>query len=206
MNRHLVLGTGALSTIQQITAPVQLSRSLSSRTNTDNRNSSGDASSIREWLASFNNNVEMVPSSILKSKHESKVNSRSAPKVICRAPIDALRKCVPQEVLQRVQDSSHYTRGSDAVVTTSEEHMSTTARRDCIKKLRDILREIAENIISEASRKPPKQLPKCPPGKFSASEGRKRFEQQKRQQRLAKYHEKIARAREESKKASSPRN
>ena len=80
-------------------------------------------------------------------------------KHICRAPINALRQYVPQQVLEKVQESSHYKRGSDAVVTSSDRHTSTSAsRQDCIKKLHDIIRNIAEDIIAEASKKPPKQL------------------------------------------------
>lgn len=80
-------------------------------------------------------------------------------KLICRAPVDALRHYVPQQILEKVQDSSHYIRGSDAVVTSSDRTCSTSAnRQDCMKKLHDIIRDIAEDIIAEASKKPPKQL------------------------------------------------
>ena len=80
-------------------------------------------------------------------------------KLICRAPVDALRQYVPQQIIEKVQESSHYKRGSDAVVTSSDKHTSTSSKRqDCIKKLHDIIRNIAEDIVAEASRKPPKQL------------------------------------------------
>lgn len=151
MNRQILLATGALSLIQQTSAPTQFSRSLSSRTNTHNRNGSGDVSSIEEWLASLNNNAETVPSSIVKTKG-------SSPKVTCRAPIDALRNHVPQKVLQRAQDSHQYKGGSDALVVTSDKGPSaSTKQKDCINKIQDILRETARNIITEASRRPPKQ-------------------------------------------------
>ena len=84
---------------------------------------------------------------------------RYYPKLICRAPVDALRQYVPQQILEKVQDNSHYKRGSDSVVTTSDKTPSTSAnRQDCIKKLHDIIRNIAEDIVAEVSRKPPKQL------------------------------------------------
>lgn len=87
------------------------------------------------------------------------VSFRSSRKVICSAPIDALRRCVPQKVLERVQNSSHYKGGSDALVATSDKGPSTSIhQKDCVNKLRDILRETAKDIVSEASQKPPKQL------------------------------------------------
>lgn len=87
------------------------------------------------------------------------VDLRPYPKLTCRTPVDALRQYVPQEILEKVRDSPHYKRGSDAVVTTSDSSTSANAnRQDCIKKFHDILRNIAKDIITEASRKPPKQL------------------------------------------------
>ena len=84
---------------------------------------------------------------------------RSCPKLTCRAPVDALRQYVPQQILEKVQDNSHYRRGSNSIVTTSDKSPSSSAnRQDCIEKLHDIIRKIAEDIIAEASRKPPKQL------------------------------------------------
>ncbi|CAF9917394.1 hypothetical protein IMSHALPRED_003560 [Imshaugia aleurites] len=207
MNRQLILGTRALSITQETIAPIQLSRSLSSRTNTHDRNGSNNVSHVGEWLEFLNNNAETIPSSIVKSKH-GQSSPRSLKTLTCRAPIDALEQFVPQEVLERVKDSpSHYTRGSDAVVTTSNRTTSANAnRQDCIKKIRDILREIAKDIMAEASRKPPKQLPKKPPTKLPEAEARRRFEEQKRQQRVAKVHEKIVRGREERIQARGPRN
>lgn len=84
---------------------------------------------------------------------------RSCPKHIGRAPIDDIKKYVPQQVLEKGKDSLYYKRGSDAVVTTSERTTSTkTNREDCAKKLHDIIRVAANDIITEAARKPPKQL------------------------------------------------
>ena len=84
---------------------------------------------------------------------------RSYSKLICRAPVDALRQYVPQQILEKVQDNSHYKRGSDSIVTTSDRTSSTSANRQyCIQKLHDIIRNIAEDIIAEASKKPQKQL------------------------------------------------
>lgn len=76
MNRQLVLGSRILSIAQEATAPGQLSRSLSSRASIRNRSGSGNASSIGEWLASFNNNTQTVPSSIVKAKHDLSTDKR----------------------------------------------------------------------------------------------------------------------------------
>ena len=84
---------------------------------------------------------------------------RPFPKLKCRAPVDGLRKYVPQQVLGKVPDSSHYQRGSDSVVTTSARTTSANVNsQDCLKKLHGVLENIAKNILAEASRKPPKQL------------------------------------------------
>lgn len=64
MNRQLIVGIGALSITQQTRAPIQLSRSLSSRTDAHNRNGSGNVDSVRKWLASFSDNPEIIPSSV----------------------------------------------------------------------------------------------------------------------------------------------
>lgn len=69
MYRQLILSTGALSITQQTTASVQLTRSLSSRTNNPNQKGAADVAFIKEWLASFTNNVKAIPSSILDIKH-----------------------------------------------------------------------------------------------------------------------------------------
>lgn len=83
---------------------------------------------------------------------------RPYPKLICRAPVNALRPYVPKQILEKIQDSPHYIRGSDTVVTSSDRHTSTSAnRQDCMKKLHDIIRIIAEDVIAEASKQPPKQ-------------------------------------------------
>ncbi len=71
------MGIGTLSITQQTVTPIQLSRSLSSRTDTRNRNDLGNVSSIREWLASFHDNVEMVPSSIVKIEHDPSTQKKS---------------------------------------------------------------------------------------------------------------------------------
>ena len=65
---------------QQATAPMQPARSLSSHNKNHNRNGSGNISSIREWLASFDDNFEVIPSSVFKTEHErsDRKNSRSA--------------------------------------------------------------------------------------------------------------------------------
>ena len=84
---------------------------------------------------------------------------RSHPKLICRAPVEALERHVHPRVIERVRESTHYKRRSDSVMTTSDDSMSTNAnRQECLKKLRDIFRDIAEAIITEDSRKLPKQL------------------------------------------------
>ena len=84
---------------------------------------------------------------------------RSFPKLVCRVPVNALRKCVPQEVLEKVQDSPQYKRRPDILMTTSDRTTSANAnRQDCIKKVLDMLRNTANNKIVEASRKPPRQL------------------------------------------------
>lgn len=84
---------------------------------------------------------------------------RPHPKLTCRAPVDALRQYVPRKILEKVRDTPNYERRSDAVVTTSARAPSANAnRQDCIKKVHDILRIIAKELITEASRKPPKQL------------------------------------------------
>ena len=84
---------------------------------------------------------------------------RPYPKLICRASVNALRPYVPQQILEKVRDSSHYIRGSDAIVASSDTYPSASAnRRDCMKKMHDIIQDIAEDIITEASKKPPKQL------------------------------------------------
>ncbi len=80
-------------------------------------------------------------------------------KLICRALFEALRKYVPPRVLEKVQDSKCYKSGPNALVIVSDKCGSTNSnRQDCIKKLRDILRETAKDVIAQASRKPPKQL------------------------------------------------
>lgn len=209
MNPQLVLGTGARSIVQHTAAPVQLSRSFSSRSKTLDRNGKGNVSSIAEWLASFNDNVETVPSSILKFKHDpsTKGRSRASLKVICQAPIDKLGNHVPAKVLQKVQASTHYLRRTDAIVTTSGKRPSTTGNQEeCIKKLYDIIREITKAIITEECREPPRPLPNRPPCKISTNEARNRFHEQKRLRRKAKSNEKLARAREEAKKARGTRH
>ena len=77
MNRQLLLGIGTLSITQQTVTPIQLSRSLSSRTDTRIRNDLGNVSSIREWLASFNDNVGNVLSSIVKIEHDQSTQKKS---------------------------------------------------------------------------------------------------------------------------------
>ena len=83
---------------------------------------------------------------------------RPFPKLKCRAPVDGLRKYVPQQVLEKLRDSSHYQRGSDSVVTTSARTTSTNvSSQDCLKKLHEILGNIAKKMLAEAP-KSPKQL------------------------------------------------
>ena len=84
--------------------------------------------------------------------------SRPYPKLTCCAPVDALRKYVPREILEKIRHSPYYKRSSDAVVITSDKAPSSNAKRqDFIKKLQDILRNIAKNFITEDCRKSPKQ-------------------------------------------------
>ena len=84
---------------------------------------------------------------------------RPYPKFICRVPINTLEKCVPQEVLEKAQDSPYYKRKPDILMTTSDRSTSANAnRQDCIKKILDMLRNTAKSIIAEASRKRPRQL------------------------------------------------
>lgn len=70
MNRELILATKALSITKQVTASVQLSRSHSSRANAPNRNGSGNSSSIKEWLESFDTNDGTIPASVVKAQHQ----------------------------------------------------------------------------------------------------------------------------------------
>lgn len=178
MYRQLVRSTGALSLTQPTTVPTQLTRPRSSSTKNPNQMVSADVTSVREWLASFNNNVEAIPSSILKTRHDrsgwgmQRLASRnllggtfvlrdggfrSYAKTICRAPIDALKQHnIPQPLLEKIKESPHYIRGSDAIETISEKKGSTSASiQDCREKIYDIIREKAKDIITECSREPP---------------------------------------------------
>ena len=84
---------------------------------------------------------------------------RSYPKLICGAPINALKNYVPQTVIEKVKDSAHYKSGSDALVTSSDKTpYSTENRQDCIKRMYEIFQEVAKTVTKELSRKPPKQL------------------------------------------------
>ncbi len=171
---QILVASSAVSIAQQANPSTQFSRSLAVRARPV------QSSETKTWLTNFEDDHEIVPAKILQSTLEkdkygcrdsnnvqrtlSIISHRLKLRARSKAPLDVLKNYVPTPMVEGLKSTRFYTKGSDSLVMQSAMGRAQFNKAECLKTFHNLLRDVANKIISEEGSYTPTQPLVQPPG------------------------------------------